>query len=163
MATKLLALDQSSRITGWAVFNGNELVDSGIFTATGDMGQRLVFIKSTVLNLIEKYGIDEVIFEDIQVQGNVTNNIQTFKILAEVFGVLWETFEEMGIKNSAVLSSVWKSTLGIKGLNRQEQKKNAQTFVLETYNKKVSQDESDAICIGAHKIKKNNSSFDWSD
>ena len=94
-------------------------------------------------------------------QGNVTNNVQTFKILAEVFGVLWETFEELGIKNSAVLSTVWKSALGIKGTQRAEQKRNAQQYVINTYGKKVTQDESDAICIGSHYIKLNKSAFNW--
>jgi hypothetical protein len=32
----LLALDQSSRVTGWAVFHDKELVDSGTFTLTAD-------------------------------------------------------------------------------------------------------------------------------
>lgn len=163
MANNLLALDQSSRTTGWAVFQDSNLLDSGTFTVTGaDIGKRLVSIKSIVLSLLEKYDIKEVVFEDIQVQQNVLNNISTFKILAEVFGVLWETFEELNIPSSAVLSTVWKSYLGIKGTNRAEQKKNAQNYVLNNYKKKVSQDESDAICIGTYKVKKDNDSYDWS-
>ena len=165
MKHNLLSLDQSSRVTGWAFFSEGKLVDSGTFTVTGDdIGQRLVTIKSNVLKLIKKYEINEIIFEDIQMQGNIINNVQTFKILAEVFGVLWETFEELGIRNSAVLSTVWKSALGIKGAQRAEQKRNAQTFVLNTYDKKVSQDESDAICIGTYKIKnkaEQEEDFNW--
>ena len=63
---KLLALDQSSRITGWAVFDDNNLVDSGTFTCTNDnFGQRFVDIANTVFILIQTYGIDEVAIEDI--------------------------------------------------------------------------------------------------
>ena len=58
-----------------------------------------------------------------------------------------------------VHSSSWKSNLGIKGAKRADQKKNAQQYVFNTYGKKVSQDESDAICIGTHIIKKTESAF----
>jgi hypothetical protein len=46
-------------------------------------------------------------------------------VLAEVFGVIYELVTEMKLKNSAVLASSWKSTLGIKGKDRSEQKRNA--------------------------------------
>ena len=105
-------------------------------------------IKNKVLQLIEDYNIDEVIFEDIQMQGG---NVTTFKALAEVFGVLNEVLEEHNIPNSAVLAVVWKSKLGIKGARREEQKRNAQKFVENKYGLKVSQDESEAICIGTYK------------
>jgi Holliday junction resolvasome RuvABC endonuclease subunit len=100
--------------------------------------------------------------EDIQLQNNVQNNVQTFKTLAEVFGVIYELLTEMNIKNSAVLASSWKSTLGIKGRTRPEQKKNAQEYVINTYGKKPTQDECDAICIGCHRIFSKSEDFDWS-
>ena len=53
----------------------------------------------------------------------------------------------------AVLAGTWKSTLGIKGKTRPEQKQNAQKWVIATYGVKPTQDECDAICIGAHKIR----------
>jgi hypothetical protein len=40
----------------------------------------------------------------------------------------------MNIPGSCVLASSWKSTLGIKGKTRPEQKRNAQNFVKTTYN-----------------------------
>ena len=158
--SKLLALDQASRITGYAVFDGDKLIDYGKITANdNDIGQRLVFIRDEVNKLINYHNIDEIVLEDIQLQNNVVNNVQTFKTLAEVFGVLYELATERKIKNSAVLASSWKSTLGIKGAKRADQKKNAQQYVLNTYGKKVSQDESDAICIGTHIMKKTESAF----
>ena len=93
--TKILALDQSSRITGWAVFEDDKLIDSGKFTVSDDdIGIRLVKIRKKVLELISQFEIDKVYFEDIQLQGNVTNNVQTFKVLAEVFGVIYETLKD---------------------------------------------------------------------
>ena len=162
---KLLALDQASRITGFAVFEDENLITYGkIVTEDVDVGTRLMKIRNSIQKLIEDYEIDEVIMEDIQLQNNVQNNVQTFKTLAEVFGVIYELLTEMNIKNSAVLASSWKSTLGIKGRTRPEQKKNAQEYVINTYNKKPTQDECDAICIGCHRIKntKQHEDYDWS-
>lgn len=166
---KILALDQASRTTGWAVFNDNTLLTYGKFTVSeDDIGERLYAIKNHVQNLISKYEINEIVFEDIQLQNNILNNVQTFKILAEVFGILEELFTELKIPHSAVLASSWKSTLGIKGRTRPEQKKNAQLYVEQTYNAKATQDESDAICIGSHYLTKkivpvSDAGFDWSD
>lgn len=154
--TRLLALDQASRVTGWAVFIDGTLFDFGKINATQeDVGERLVYIREQVLRLIKQYEINEVAFEDIQLQDNVKNNVQTFKVLAEVFGTIYELVTELNIPHTAVLAGTWKSTLGIKGAHRPEQKKNAQLYVLNTFKVKATQDESDAICIGAHMSKKN--------
>lgn len=152
--SRLLALDQSSRISGWAFFNEGSLEAYGKFIANqDDLGERLNYIKAEVVKLIEKFDVNEVVFEDIQYQNNVRNNVQTFKTLAEVFGVIYEMLTDRNIPNNAVLASVWKSTLGIKGKTRPEQKRNAQQFVLDTYNIKATQDECDAICIGTHIVR----------
>lgn len=163
---KLLALDQASRITGYAIFEDNQLITFGkIVTEESDVGVRLMKIRKSIQRLIEDYQIDEVVMEDIQLQANVQNNVQTFKTLAEVFGVIYELLTEMNIPNSAVLSTSWKSTLGIKGRTRPEQKRNAQEFVINTFGKKPTQDECDAICIGCHKIKNGQEvkDYDWSE
>ena len=63
---KLLALDQSSRTSGFAVFDDGKLLDYGHFTLTNsDFGTRLMQVKQKIKELIEKYEVDEVIFEDI--------------------------------------------------------------------------------------------------
>lgn len=160
---RVLALDQASRTSGWSVFDDGKLLEYGKFTADQtDIGDRLYYIRKQVINLIDKYKIDEVVFEDIQLQGNVANNIATFKALAEVFGVLYELFTEIKMPRTAVLSTVWKSTLGIKGKDRTAQKKAAQLWVENTYGVKPTQDECDAICIGAHYVNNKIEVFDWS-
>lgn len=161
----LLALDQASHISGWAVFQEGKLTAYGKIEANhNDLGDRLVYIKQEVLKLIEQYNINEIVMEDIQLQGNVPNNVQTFKTLAEVFGVLYEAFTALKIPNSALLASSWKSTLGIKGKDRATQKKNAQAWVINTYNLKVIQDVADAVCIGSAYLTKKSSDdiYDWS-
>ena len=164
---KLLALDQASRITGYAIFEDGQLITFGkIVTEESDVGVRLMKIRKSIQRLIEDYQIDEVVMEDIQLQSNVQNNVQTFKTLAEVFGVIYELATELDLRNSAVLASSWKSTLKVRGKDRPEQKRNAQALIEKTFNVKPTQDECDAICIGLHHILnpiKSNDSFDWSE
>lgn len=151
--SRLLALDQSTKITGWSFFEDGELVDYGKINAIQtDLGDRLVYIKKEINNLIDTFNIDEVIMEDIQMQNNVVNNVQTFKALAEVFGVIYENLTEREIPVSAVLSTVWKSTLGIKGRDRAAQKRAAQDYIKNKYAITPTQDECDSICIGLHHL-----------
>ena len=165
---KILALDQSSRITGWSIFADGELLGYGKFNAEAagpDIAGRLSYIRNKVRNLIEEHEITEVIFEDIQMQGNVVNNVQTFKVLAEVFGVISELLVELKIPQSTVLASSWKSALGIKGRARADQKRAAQNWVQEHYGVKPTQDECDSICIGNYALKNLNTEegFSWAD
>ena len=153
MERRLLALDQSSRISGYAIFVDENLIAHGSINLTEeDVGQRLVLIRKEVTKLIHKYDINEIAFEDIQMQASVGNNVQTFKILAEVFGVILMLCTELKINYTIVSSNTWKSTLKIKGKKRSEQKQDAQRYVLEHYGIKAIQDTVDAICIGAHMI-----------
>ena len=159
----LLALDQASAISGWAYFeNGNLLVDYGKFEAEGSVGERLVQIRNFVNEMIDKYHIDYIAFEDIQYQRNAPgDNVHTFKVLAEVYGVIEELAQERNIPYEVVSASSWKSTLEIKGKRRIEQKHNAQLYVLNAYGVKATQDTCDAICIGTHIIKQNEG-ISWS-
>ena len=154
----ILALDQASRTSGYAVFQEGNLIASGTFTYDDDFSLRLVKIRNKVDSLIEQYNITKILLEDIQLQGQ-TNNVTTYKALAEVLGVLEELSRERKIPHELIHSSTWKSELDIKGRDRAMQKRNAQAFVATVYNKKVTQDESDAICIGTSYIKKNKSAF----
>ena len=153
---KILALDQASRISGWAIFEDNKLIKYGkIDLKSDDIGIRLFQLRDQVLKLIQENNIEKVILEDIYMDGQRVNNVQTFKVLAEVFGVLYELCVELGLPVEAVLAGTWKSSLDIKGKTRPEQKRNAQQYVINTYNIKPTQDECDAICIGAHVVKQN--------
>lgn len=158
----ILALDQASRTSGYAVFCDNQLIDSGTFTFTSDdMAKRLMGIRNKVNELINKFNIEKIILEDIQLQNNVSSNVVTYKTLAEVIGVIIELCAELKLPYELIHSSSWKSSLNIKGRTRPEQKRNAQVYVFENFGQNVSQDESDAICIGAHYTKKNMSTFSW--
>ena len=160
---KLLALDQASNITGWAIFENSKLVSYGMIDASNqaDIGKRLYKIRQSVEKLILDNNIDKVVLEDIYLDKVQINNVSTFKILAEVFGVLYELCIELDKEVDAVLAGTWKSTLGIKGKTRAEQKKNAQQYVKKKYNLDILQDITDAICIGEHYISADTSVSAW--
>ena len=127
--SRLLALDQSSHITGYAVFNEGKLITYGKFNITDtDLGERLYKIRKKVKSLIVEYEIDEVVFEDIQLQdvnGSRDIGVKTFKILAEVFGVVHELLTERDIPYTAVPPVVWKASFKIAGKGRAQEKKAA--------------------------------------
>ena len=158
---KILALDQASRISGWAIFEDNQLITYGKIDLSNidDIGLRLYEIRQKIKDLIISHKIDKVILEDIYMDGQHINNVATFKVLAEVFGVLYELCIDLNVEVESVLAGTWKSTHGIKGKTRPEQKRNAQQWVIDTYKIKPTQDECDAICIGAHAIKQ--AAFNW--
>lgn len=162
--SNLLALDQSSTTTGYAIFKDDKPVVISHFTVSGDLGDRLEKIRNKIIGLINEYEIDEVVFEDIQLQdmaGGKDVGIKTFKILAEVFGVVHELMTELDMDYTIVPPIVWKATFKIAGKGRKVEKKLAQEYVLATYGMKCTEDEADATCIGAHIIKKQGSEFNW--
>lgn len=173
--SNILALDQASRVSGWSVFINGELKDWGHLTTNqDDIGERLVTIHNFIKNKVQEWNIDTIAFEDIQLQSSVGNNVKTFKVLANVYGVVLMTAVELNKNYEVIPSSTWKSKLQIKGRTRPEQKHNAQEFVLQKYNVKATQDECDSICIGtcassldrsviATAANKKEEGFDWSE
>lgn len=158
---KILALDQASQTTGWSVWEDSKLITYGKFTvAQPHMGDRLTAIRNHIKKLIDNYLPDKIIFEDIQLQTKTVNNVHTYRVLAEVIGMLETFLTDIKIPYEIMSSSTWKSALGIKGKDRTEQKRNAQSWVVNTYSVKPTQDECDAICIGAAYFKKNINSWD---
>ena len=85
----LLALDQASVTTGYAIFQDKKLITYGkISLDDPNVGRRLAVLRQTLLELIKAYDITCIAFEDIQLQASVGNNVKTFKVLANVFGVI---------------------------------------------------------------------------
>ena len=68
---RILALDQASRISGWAVFDGDQLIEYGKIDLgnIADVGVRLHKLRQNVQSMIQQYNIDKVILEDIYMDG----------------------------------------------------------------------------------------------
>ena len=165
LVSNLLALDQSSHTTGYAIFKDGKPVVISHFDAKGqDLGDRLEWIRNKIISLIKEYDIDEVVFEDIQLQdinGSREAGIKTFKILAETFGVIHELLTEIKMDYTIVPPIVWKATFKIAGKGRDKEKKMAQAYIKSTLDLACTEDEADAACIGLHVLTKKASEFDW--
>lgn len=163
--SKLLALDQSSKVTGVAIFEDGKLLKYSKIDVDGELPYRLMIIRNKIKEIIETENITEAAIEDIQMQANVVNNVETYRTLAEVRGVLEELFQELKIPYSIVLAGTWKSKLGIRGRDRASQKRAAQQYIVDTYGIKPIQDICDAICIGDYILfdKKQSQGLDWSE
>lgn len=150
--SRILALDQALKITGYAVFEGKELIDYGTFfiPAHKPIEERLNLVMKHLYELDQKYDFSEVFFEDIQ---NQQNN-ETYKKLAYVQAVIMIWCYNKPYKFTILSPSHWRAILkqfnnGFSfGRARVEQKQKAIEFVSTYFHKEVSSDEADAICLG---------------
>ena len=148
----ILALDQSTNVTGFAVFYNSKLKHHGTISFGGmDYIDRIIKLCDWVRRFIQDSNINYVAFEDIQLQHG---DALTYKKLAQLQGALIFLLKQLDIPFEIVPSTTWKSYHGIKGKKRAEQKANAQIFVNTTFNIVATEDESDAICIGKYMVDK---------
>lgn len=159
---KILALDQSSKVTGWSLFQDQSLISFGVVKAEDEnYGSRYLFLVKEIEKLLIENKVEKLVLEDIQMQvdkethqkvygeGNIVS-VTTFKTLAQVQGVLMLLAAKHEMPVEFVSSSAWKSSCGIAGMNRTEQKRSAQMYIEKKYNVKAIQDICDAICLGEH-------------
>lgn len=163
-----ISLDQSTTACGYAVWNGTLLIGHGTYKpdALSTADGRISEISTWFRNLIEysktKGTITKIYFEDIQLQesingskkyfGNGQGNVVTFKVLAQLQGVLINICNILNIDYALVKPSAWKSACGIKAKYRKDQKIETIEYVNTTYNINSKEDEADAICIGRSQL-----------
>lgn len=168
--TRVLAIDQATYVSGWAIFDDDVLIQYSHFKLEDlDTATRIHKMKEWLLNMISNWKPDHIAFEDIQLQtfgGNKYSEtgVTTYKVLAQLLGVLIETCVEHNIKYEVVHSAKWRSGCGVTGKSRTDKKRSAQLKVENWYDIKPTQDEADAICIGRYTIKniiKDNTLIVW--
>ena len=158
---RLIALDQSTHITGYSIFDNQTLISYGIFqTRSRDEIARDTEVKRWLVKMIDAWKPDIIAIEDIQLQqqGGKTKTddsdnifgLTTFKMLAKLQGILLNTIYELGLDSIICAPSVWRKYSGIGGKQRADKKQETREFVLKYLNQDVSEDEADAICIGRY-------------
>ena len=161
----ILALDQATYTTGYTILKDGKIVVVNHFNySDSDLGKRLLKIRNKIISLIQEYQVDEVVFEDIQLQevnGSRETGVSTFKMLAELYGVVEETLTELNIKHTSVLPIKWKAHFKIAGKGRTQEKKMAQQLVLNKYNQSCTEDEADSLCIAQYYYDTTQNSYDW--
>ena len=160
---RTLALDQSTRINGWSIYDGNKLIKYGIFTVNfDDEIERDNNIKNWLVNMIYNWNPDYVGLEGIQYQQNM--GVTTFETLARLQGILMNTLFEMNIPYSVCPTNTWRHYCGVKGRTRTDKKRSMQILVKQWFDISVTDDEADAIGIGkyvAENLNKQITVYDW--
>lgn len=147
--SKILSLDQASRTSGWSYFEDGNLTDFGHWDMTHqDIAVRIYKLCQQIRAKIEEYEPTLIVLENIQLQHG---DVATFQKLAQVQGGIIALAAEYNIPYKIIYPSDWRADCAfLKGndKHRENQKKIAQEWVKNTFNKKCTQDEADAICIG---------------
>ena len=148
---RILALDQSTKETGWAIFENKKLINHGVISVSGADGlKRIVEMGKKVQDLIELYEPIYVVMEEVRPE-DVNSNNDVFKKLMYLQGQLAIVCNSNGLKYEFLVPSEWRKQCGIKtgrGVMRDKLKASDIKFVKDTYDIVVSDDEADAIGIG---------------
>ena len=165
---RTLALDQASKVTGYAIFDDDKLVHYGSFTATSDDDiKRFALIKAWLISIINNWHPDHIGIEGIQFQEEGSGQkmgITVFQTLARLQGILMLVCHEAKIPYTICPTNTWRHECGVKGKSRIDRKRSMQLLVKQWYNINVSDDEADAIGIGHYmtgRIQRNTEITNW--
>lgn len=153
---RVISFDQSTRVSGYAVFDDGEYVCSGIVDMSKsklETTERSFEMAKRLWKILKEYKPDYVVIEDTQQQ----NNVQTVITLARLQGMLIGYAEAHKIKVHILLPSQWRAALSYSQgpkVKRAELKRQSSDYVKNKYGFVKSEDENEAICegIAAHKI-----------
>ena len=146
---KVLAFDQATCVTGYAVVEDGKLVRHGTIKikASISMMERTYAMSDQIASLIEQCTPDEVWFEDVE---RVNNNVRAEICLARLQGMCLSRSRSLGHTANLIDASTWRSASGIKvgrGVNRTALKEQAIDLVSRLYGVQCGDDEAEAICI----------------
>ena len=146
---KILALDQATNITGYALFDGTDLCKYGVIDLRKekDAWERMQIMRIRVDRLIGERKPKLVLMEDITFQ----RNPQTLIELGRTQGLLMSVSFAHGIPVLIYHPSRWRSLLHIeqgKGHKRRDLKRQAAEIAKNVYGAETTEDEADAISIG---------------
>ena len=132
----ILAIDQA-RDGAWSVFDyeKRELIGYGTFTFDAKKytyAKAILHIEEIVASLIKAYDISAIFIEDI----NLRQNVQAFKKLAQLQGVLVNLFEKNEYLYGIIAPTQWQNYCQARGRNTKE--KDARVLELESAGKSKS-------------------------
>ena len=152
---RLLAFDQATVHTGWAVFDGIDLVNYGLLDASGnDSEARLDEMAARIRDLVRHYNPEHVVFEGVLYQKSPAALI----LLANVQGIIRGICQENECGYSVYAPTSWRRLMEIqqgKGITREKLKAQAIAMVRASYGIEVEEDVCEAICIGLAHLRKN--------
>ena len=153
---KVLAFDQSTRVTGYCLFNNGCYSDSGVIDLTDidNTETRTQQMGLSICDKIEFYNPDFIIIEDVSMQ----KNPDVMKKLARLQGMILGFAVAHNIQINIIEPTKWRSALKYqqgRGIKRDELKKQSFDYVKKYFGfENFTEDRCEAICINeaAHKI-----------
>lgn len=148
---KTLALDLSTKSTGWAIYNNKDLEKYNCITASSsNLYKRIEKMGQELTTVLKENKIDKVVIEDV-VPDDVKKNGTVFRALMHLQGYIAFTLDKFGLKPEYVVAAHWRKLCGIKtgaGIHRESLKPEDIKFVKNQFGLDVNDDIADAICIG---------------
>jgi Holliday junction resolvasome RuvABC endonuclease subunit len=137
----ILGLDSATR-TGWALVQGEKLLEHGVVNGADRKRQDLLAVY-----VCGKARPDLVVIED----NYFGKHVDVVKVLSRIVGA-WELcFAVRGVDTELLMASTWQRELltGLisNGSKSDHRKKACALWVKQTYGVRVSEDEADAIGI----------------
>lgn len=147
--TRVLALDQATHKTGYAILDNKQLIKYGVFETSAESEvQRFHDVKVWLISMIENWVPDTIAIEGIQYQQ--TMGVTTFQTLARLQGILMDLCYELNYPCRVCPTNTWRAHCGVKGTSRVDKKRSMQLLVKKWFDISVSDDEADAIGIGKY-------------
>lgn len=146
---KILALDQSTSKTGFAIFfSDGGLGNWGIIRPSKKLNENnMISMFLKIVEKIQKEKPDVVLLEDVYLKKGKTFNIQTHKTLSNLQGMLISYFILNQIEYKIIHPSTWKNkVIGKKKVTKEE----TQSFLNKKYEIIFKEDEADAVAIGLY-------------
>ena len=150
---RAIGLDQATHITGYSIFDNEELVYAGTFEATAeDEIARDVQIQNWLIQLIHNWKPDVIGLEGIQLQqfNDKMVGVTTYQTLARLQGILMATCYDLKVDYMICPPATWRNHSGVKGRSRADKKRSMQNKIKEWFDITVSDDVADAIGIGKY-------------
>lgn len=152
---RILAFDQSTRVTGYSIFDDGKYVKSGVIDLhkIKETEERSKQMSVEICKAIEDNKPDVTIIEEVQQQSNTATVIK----LARIQGVAIGFCAAHNIDLHILRPTEWRSALGYQQgpkVKREALKQQSLDFVKKNFGLELIEDEAEAVCINeaAHRI-----------
>lgn len=146
---KILALDLSTKSSGYCIFENGEVVDHGVIESHDkDFLVRCHYMAEFIRLLCEKHGkFNTVVIEELK----VIHNQKTLVILGILQGMVLRELHTIPVE--FIMPSVWRKTFGLNG-KRSEAKEKAIKLCEQLGYTVCNDDDAEAILLGKHFVDK---------
>lgn len=145
---KVIAFDQATKATGYAIYEDTNLVRYGVLLASGQ--NCFVRMNSMFTQIHQLLSIE--IPELVSIEGTqFQQNYKVYSELSQMQGVIFASCFLLSISFCIVVPSAWKSHCGVRGRKRKEQKQSA-IDIVNSYGISAPEDACEAILQGKYII-----------